>query len=374
MFYELIDKKNNFRKKYFANLLPRFCYASLSLEGVDSCKSAMTLQSQSYALDYAFKMKEYSNITNSDIHKIEDEIITIDKIITEGAFNGFRQGPAYINGEELPHAWTIHPALSELLIRYYNYMKDLDPLEREAYFHIDFLCIHPFGDGNGRTARTILFKNLCKQGIVPCVITKDVKDEYCRYIHDKNYKGLTELFKRLSDIEYYNMIGIYNSLDAKGCIKENKMTKIQERAYRAIIQSETGEDSISIDDVLTDKEYVKKYIFRDVNNLLSIFKNGSLPKNVAGRVIKRYIPNVTPRYEQFLDIKSGDVIIYCEDNKTLELKLKDDERYFTISQTVSNLVFYVGVNPVLMDEFDYELKKEFEEKKKEKILIKKKEN
>ena len=372
MFYELIDRKNNFRKKYFANLLPRFCYASLSLEGVDSCKSAITFQSQSDALDVAFKMKNYKNINKSDIHKIEDEIIEIDSIITEGAFDGYRQGPAYINGDELPSAWTLRSSMSDLLLRYYNYMQDLDPFEREAYFHIDFLRIHPFGDGNGRTARTLLFRNLCMQGIVPCVITKDVKDEYCMYIRTKNYLGLTGLFKRLSEIEYYNMIGIYNSLDAKGCIKENKMTKIQERAYKAIIQSETGEDSIATDDVLTEKEYVKKYIFRDVNNLLAVYKNGSLPKNVEGRVVKTYIPNVTPRYEQFLDIKSGDVIIYCEDNKSLELKLTGDDRYFTISQTISDLVFYVGVNPVLMDEFDYELKKEFEEKKAKKKVLKRK--
>lgn len=371
MFYELTDKKNNFRKKYFSNLLPRFCYASLSLEGVDSCKSAMTFQSQSDALDYAFRMKEYDYITKSDIHKIEDEIITIDSIITEGAFDGFRQGPATINGEELPSAWTLHASMSDLLIRYYNYMKELDPFEREAYFHIDFLRIHPFGDGNGRTARTILFKNLCKQGIVPCVITKDIKDEYCDYIHTRNYRGLTDLFKRLSEIEYQNMIGIYNNLDAKGCIKENKMTRIQERAYRELVNDMPGQSYISTDDILTDKEYMKKYIFRDVNNLISIFRRGVLPKTVDAKVFRKYIPSDAPMYAIFLDINSGDKVIYCESNKLLELKLVDDVRFFTISQTVTDLVFYVNENPVLMDEFDYELKKDFEDKKIKKKTYKK---
>ena len=51
-------------------------------------------------------------------------------------------------------------------------------------FHFDFERIHPFQDGNGRVGRLIMFKECLANGIVPFIISDDLKMFY--------YRGLAE--------------------------------------------------------------------------------------------------------------------------------------------------------------------------------------
>ena len=44
------------------------------------------------------------------------------------------------------------------------------PVERAARLHVDFVKIHPFIDGNGRTARLLMNFDLLKAGYQPVVI------------------------------------------------------------------------------------------------------------------------------------------------------------------------------------------------------------
>ncbi len=53
-------------------------------------------------------------------------------------------------------------------------------------FHYRFECIHPFGDGNGRVGRMIMFKECLKNNIMPFIILDSDKPYYMRGL--KNYK------------------------------------------------------------------------------------------------------------------------------------------------------------------------------------------
>lgn len=44
------------------------------------------------------------------------------------------------------------------------------PIERAARLHVDFVKIHPFVDGNGRTARLLMNFDLMKSGFLPAII------------------------------------------------------------------------------------------------------------------------------------------------------------------------------------------------------------
>ena len=77
--------------------------------------------------------------------------------------------------------------------------------------HQRFEAIHPFQDGNGRVGRLIMFKECLANGIVPFIITDDLKMFYYRglqqwphikeYLRDTcltaqdNYKALLDYFK-----------------------------------------------------------------------------------------------------------------------------------------------------------------------------------
>lgn len=55
------------------------------------------------------------------------------------------------------------------LVKEYNQFTG-HPLERAARLHLDFVKIHPFVDGNGRTARLLMNLDLMKAGFQPVVI------------------------------------------------------------------------------------------------------------------------------------------------------------------------------------------------------------
>jgi Fic family protein len=53
---------------------------------------------------------------------------------------------------------------------YHSEATSLHPVEREAMLHAIFVGIHPFIDGNGRTARLLLNLELMKERLPPVII------------------------------------------------------------------------------------------------------------------------------------------------------------------------------------------------------------
>lgn len=87
------------------------------------------------------------------------------------------------------------------LIRKYN-SKEIITLEDIIDFHYEFEIIHPFGDGNGRIGRMIMFKECLKNNIMPFIILDDDKPYYMRglkeYRNDKLF--LIDTIKHSQDL------------------------------------------------------------------------------------------------------------------------------------------------------------------------------
>lgn len=73
----------------------------------------------------------------------------------------------------------------DILLEEYNRLKNIT-IEDIIDFHYRFECIHPFGDGNGRVGRMIMFKECLKNNIMPFIILDSDKPYYMRGL--KNYK------------------------------------------------------------------------------------------------------------------------------------------------------------------------------------------
>ena len=69
------------------------------------------------------------------------------------------------------------------LLTWYNSLENVT-LEDIIEFHVRFVKIHPFQDGNGRVGRLIMFKECLKNNIVPFIIDENHKLFY--------YRGLKE--------------------------------------------------------------------------------------------------------------------------------------------------------------------------------------
>jgi Fic family protein len=83
----------------------------------------------------------------------------------------------------------------------------LHPVERGAMLHAIFVGIHPFIDGNGRTARLILNLELMKEGLPPVIIKVANRLEY----YDALDKAHTS--KDYSDFIQLVTAKVENSLD-----------------------------------------------------------------------------------------------------------------------------------------------------------------
>ena len=58
------------------------------------------------------------------------------------------------------------------------YRTDLNPIELAAWTHAEFVKIHPFVDGNGRTSRMLMNYQLMAKGFLPVSIAKENRLEY----------------------------------------------------------------------------------------------------------------------------------------------------------------------------------------------------
>ena len=84
------------------------------------------------------------------------------------------------------------------LVDWYNTQADLmHPIERAAKVYADFVGIHPFIDGNGRTSRLLMNLELMKAGYPPCVITVENRLAYYEALDQWMASGKTEAFIRL---------------------------------------------------------------------------------------------------------------------------------------------------------------------------------
>ena len=94
-------------------------------------------------------------------------------------------GGVYRNVEvRIPGAGFNPPVPVEMFRQIKNFFADLscrvdlNPIELAAWTHAEFVKIHPFTDGNGRTSRMIMNYQLLSNGFLPVSIAKENRLEY----------------------------------------------------------------------------------------------------------------------------------------------------------------------------------------------------
>ena len=91
-----------------------------------------------------------------------------------------------------------HTLLNEKMAQFIDWYNTeahtLHPIERAAKVHADFVGIHPFVDGNGRTSRLLMNLELMKAGYPPSVIIVENRLAYYEALDQWIAFGNTELF------------------------------------------------------------------------------------------------------------------------------------------------------------------------------------
>ena len=147
-----------------------------------------------------FKLFDYM-LDNIDNKLSKEMIIEMNKILKRNTSDeenprynvgGFKIIPniiGFVNVINTTAPENVEKEIDNLLFEYNS--KTNITLEDIIDFHYKFEKIHPFGDGNGRVGRIIMFKECLRNNIMPFIILDDDKSYYMRglkeYENDKMF-------------------------------------------------------------------------------------------------------------------------------------------------------------------------------------------
>lgn len=147
--------------------------------------------------DLAQKEERLSEYSIKQIHSL------ILKNIDDENKGKYRTTNVIISGAEHkpPQSFEVQSKMQEFIKNYNENITKLHPIELASFVHIEFVKIHPFLDGNGRTSRLLMNLELIKAGFPPVVIELEDRLEYYKALdiaHTENdYKPFLELMKKV---------------------------------------------------------------------------------------------------------------------------------------------------------------------------------
>jgi Fic family protein len=119
-----------------------------------------------YVQDVVHRNIELTEYVVKSIHQL------VLKNIEDENAGRYRMINVLISGSQhVPPHFTVLSSKMEQLMEWYNDHKDtIHTVELAAEFHFRFVYIHPFSDGNGRTARLLMNLILMKFGFPPAIV------------------------------------------------------------------------------------------------------------------------------------------------------------------------------------------------------------
>ena len=225
---ELIEQKNSkFKGNIYHYSQVNFAYNSNKIEGsrltedeteeIFETNTFIPKSDDAIKLDDLIEMKNHFKLFDYTLDIIDEElskdiIINMNKILKRGTtdeensrynIGGFKIVPnkiGLINVINTSKPEDVEKDLDKLL-SWYKKIKKVT-LEDIIEFHVRFEIIHPFGDGNGRVGRMIMFKECLKNNIIPFIVLDKDKPYYMRGL--KEYKNdklfLIDTIKNEQDI------------------------------------------------------------------------------------------------------------------------------------------------------------------------------
>lgn len=130
---------------------------------------------------------------------LDEELIKdIHQVVMENILEGglYRSYNVRITGADFtPPDWTeVRTAMKWFMADYDTKKPTFNPIELASYVHAEFVRIHPFQDGNGRTARLLLNFMLMKAGYQPVIIEAKDRPIYYESLNDYAAAGNLENF------------------------------------------------------------------------------------------------------------------------------------------------------------------------------------
>lgn len=162
------------------------------------------------------KAYQYIKSCINDEKPLNEGIIKdIHALLTENIMVGgvYRNVEVYISG-----AAHTPPVPNEMYQQVKNFYADLaeknniDIIELAAWTHAEFVRIHPFADGNGRTSRLIMNYQLLANGYLPVSIAKETRLDYFNsleaYAVRRDLKPFADMIASLEEQQLDRYLGM----------------------------------------------------------------------------------------------------------------------------------------------------------------------
>lgn len=161
------------------------------------------------AFEFVKKSTQEKRVLDENIIK-EIHALLMENILVGGIY---RNVEVRISGAK--HKPPMPSEMYEQIKIFYSDMQNMageNDIEFAAWTHAEFVKIHPFVDGNGRTARMIMNYQLLASGFLPVSISKGNRLEYFEaleaYAVDGNLKPFAEMIAVLEEQRLDEYIGI----------------------------------------------------------------------------------------------------------------------------------------------------------------------
>ena len=225
---ELIEqKKSKFKGNIYHFSQVNFAYNSNKIEGgrltedeteeIFETDSFIPKSNSAIKFDDLTEMKNHFRLFDYTLNIIDEEltkenIIEMNKILKRNTTDeenprynvgGFKVIPNKIGLINIINTSSPEDVENDLnnLLKWYNELKSIT-IENIIEFHVRFERIHPFGDGNGRVGRIIMFKECLKNNIMPFIVLDKDKPYYMRGLkeYDNDKMFLIDTIKNEQDI------------------------------------------------------------------------------------------------------------------------------------------------------------------------------
>ena len=130
------------------------------------------------AIEFLEELVQYNNeLSEMDIKNIHAIVL---KGIDNENVGRYRTENVIISGASHipPDAIIVPESMEKLIYRYDEWKEKYHPIIVAALLHAEFVKIHPFIDGNGRTARLLMNFEVMKNGYPPIIIKNEERHKY----------------------------------------------------------------------------------------------------------------------------------------------------------------------------------------------------
>ena len=149
-----------------------------------------------YMLDLASHKQPLSQTTIRDLNRL-----ALAKTHPEwgGEYRALEVHPAKTDFNPYTEPFDIRPEMDNLIEWSRKAQKEMHPVKYAADLHYKFVTIHPFRDGNGRTARLLMSLALTENGypVVNIMPDNESREEYMETLLDSQKRHDTTAFEDL---------------------------------------------------------------------------------------------------------------------------------------------------------------------------------